>query len=73
MAPARKPDSQEIVVTAADWPSVDWPMQEEGSADPGFTGEGDWGEYHVGVGGYCDDLDPPTGYWSATKSIPTPC
>ena len=35
--PARKPDAEEIVVTAADWPSVEWPMQQHGSP---WTGEG---------------------------------
>ena len=29
--------------------------------------QGDWGEYHLGLGGYCDDLDPPFGYWCAMK------
>lgn len=61
--PFRKPDSEEIVITAKDWPSVDWPMSENGGSK--WTGEGDWGEYHLGLGGYCDDLDPPFGYWCA--------
>lgn len=61
--PRRKPDAEDVVVTADDWPSVDWPMKEDGGST--WTGEGDWGEYHVGVGGYCDDLEPPTGYWCA--------
>jgi hypothetical protein len=26
-------------------------------------GEGDWGDFHIGYGGFCDDLYPPTGYW----------
>ena len=64
--PARKPDSQEVVITAADWPSVEWPMTEAGGGSAlDWTGEGDWGEFHIGVGGYCDDLSPPTGYWCA--------
>ena len=25
--PARKADSEEVVITAADWPGVEWPMQ----------------------------------------------
>ena len=61
--PKRKPDSTEIIVTAKDWPNVEWPMKEKGGSS--WTGEGDWGEYHVGMGGYCDDLDPPYGYWCA--------
>ena len=64
--PFRKPDAQEIVITADDWPSVEWPMTEEGGGTGAtWTGEGDWGEYHLGMGGYCDDLDPPYGYWCA--------
>ena len=67
--PTRKPDATEVVVTAADWPGVEWPMQEDGGSS--WTGEGDWGEFHIGVGGYCDDLevvpDGPTGYWCAMK------
>ena len=61
--PARKPDAREIVITAKDWPSVEWPMSEAGGST--WTGEGDWGEYHLGLGGYCDDLEPPFGYWCA--------
>ena len=38
-------------------------MKEAGGSS--WTGEGDWGEYHLGLGGYCDDLDPPFGYWCA--------
>ena len=65
VAPFRKPNATEIVVTAKDWPSVDWPMSEAGGSS--WTGEGDWGEYHLGLGGYCDDLDPPFGYWCAMR------
>ena len=65
VAPRRKPDATEIVITGDDWPSVDWPMEEAGGSS--WTGEGDWGEYHLGLGGYCDDLDPPFGYWCAMQ------
>ena len=27
------------------------------------SGAGDWGDYHIGHGGFCSDLDPPAGYW----------
>ena len=30
--------------------------------DNTWTGEGDWGEFHAGYGGTCDDVDPPFGY-----------
>jgi hypothetical protein len=63
--PRRKPNGTDIVITAADWPGVEWPMEEAGGSS--WTGEGDWGEYHVGMGGYCDDLDPPYGYWCAMR------
>lgn len=63
--PARKPDAEELVITAEDWPGVEWPMSEDGGSS--WTGEGDWGEYHLGLGGYCDDLNPPVGYWCSMK------
>ena len=70
--PRRKPDAKEIVITADDWPSVEWPMTEEGGGTGAtWTGEGDWGEYHLGMGGYCDDLDPPYGYWCAMAPPPS--
>ena len=53
--PFRHPDSEDVVANDADWPSVEWPHY-EGSQ----TGEGDKGDYHIGVGGYCqDDLQDP--------------
>ena len=30
-----------------------------------WTGEGDWGQYWLGVGGPCADRSPPAGYWCA--------
>ena len=62
--PRRKPDSEELVFTGRDWPSIEWPMAEHGGSR--WTGEGDWGQFHIGQGGYCDDLTPPTGYWYDT-------
>eukprot|EP01060_Flectonema_neradi_P036466 TRINITY_DN7008_c5_g2_i1.p1 TRINITY_DN7008_c5_g2~~TRINITY_DN7008_c5_g2_i1.p1 ORF type:complete len:938 (+),score=167.75 TRINITY_DN7008_c5_g2_i1:72-2885(+) len=58
-----KKNATRIVITAEDWPGVEWPMEQEGGST--WTGEGQWGEYHVGLGGYCDSqgLDPPFGYW----------
>jgi hypothetical protein len=63
--PFAHPDSDDVVVNETDWPDVEWPHY-EGSQ----TGEGDRGDFHIGIGGYCqDDLqDPmvgPTGYWCA--------
>jgi hypothetical protein len=64
--PARKPDSEDVVIVAADWPGVEWPMTVAGGGSAEhWTGEGDWGEFHIGVGGYCNDLSPPSGYWCA--------
>ena len=53
--------ADEIVITAADWPSVEWPMSEKGGST--WTGEGAWGEFHLGANGYCarKGLDPPFG------------
>jgi len=64
--PAKKPDATELIINAADWPSVNWPMSELPDQDD-WTGEGDWGDYHLGMGGYCDDLDPPVGYWCSME------
>ena len=61
--PARKPDAEEVVITANDWPGVEWPMAEAGGSS--WTGEGDWGAFHAGWKGYCDDITPPFGYWCA--------
>jgi|EP01046_Picozoa_sp_COSAG06_P042502 hypothetical protein len=63
--PFRHPDAEDVIANDKDWPSVDWPHY-EGSQ----TGEGDKGDYHIGVGGYCEDdlqdpLTGPTGYWCA--------
>lgn len=66
------------VMTAADWPDVEWPMSimVDGKPVPNsWTGEGDWGEYWLGVGGTCVDRSPPAGYWcapGAPRRISTP-
>ena len=62
-------------MTAADWPSVDWPMNimTGNQTDPDdWTGEGDWGEYWIGVGGTCVDRSPPAGYASSMFYISCP-
>jgi len=61
-----RPPQEEVVITAKDWPGVEWPMDHPGG-DNTWTGEGDWGEFHAGHGGTCDDVDPPFGYWCAKK------
>ena len=61
-----RPPQQEVVVTGADWPGVEWPLHHPGGDDT-WTGEGDWGQFHAGWGGTCDDVDPPFGYWCAKK------
>jgi hypothetical protein len=63
--PFKHQDSQDLVVNDADWPSVEWPHY-EGSQ----TGEGAQGDFHIGLGGYCesdlqDPLVGPSGYWCA--------
>ena len=65
MPPFRHPDAEDVIANDKDWPSVDWPHY-VGSQ----SGEGDKGDYHIGVGGYCEDdlqdpLTGPTGYWCA--------
>lgn len=42
-----RPPQTEVVMTAADWPGVEWPMDHPGG-DNTWTGEGDWGEFHAG-------------------------
>ena len=61
-----RPPQHEVVVTGADWPGVEWPLHHPGGDDT-WTGEGDWGEFHAGYGGTCDDVEPPFGYWCAKK------
>ena len=63
--PFRHADAEDVIANDADWPSVDWPHY-VGSQ----SGEGDKGDFHIGVGGYCEDdlqdpLTGPTGYWCA--------
>ena len=65
LKPDRKPDATELVANGKDWPGVFWPDAEEGGSK--WTGEGDWGDFHIGMGGYCDDIFPPTGYWCSMK------
>ena len=56
-------ETQDVVVTGSDWPEVNWPPLEEGQDGTKNTGQGDWGEYHLGHGGFCNDISPPFGYW----------
>jgi hypothetical protein len=65
VTPQRKPDAEEIIVKGTDWPGVHWPATQEGGSS--WTGEGDWGDFHIGMGGYCDDIEPPTGYWCSME------
>ena len=65
-------------VSGKDWPGVEWPesVPTNGSKfSPGegyyygnWTGEGDWGQFWVGVGGTCVDRSPPVGYWCAPNA-----
>ena len=62
-------ETMDDVTNAASWPGVNWPMAEEShpgmnvtpASGGGQSGEGDSGDFHIGHGGFCDDLDPPTG------------
>ena len=58
------------IVSATDWPGIEWPMLEPlndtSSSTPTndqWTGEGDWGQFWLGVGGTCADRSPDVGYW----------
>ena len=51
----------ELVTNGTEWPSVYWPLKEDGGST--WTGEGDFGDYHIGVDGYCSDIYPAAGYW----------
>ena len=67
VAPFRQPDAEEVVVSGADWPGVEWPPY-DGAQD----GQGDMGHFHIGAGGYCqhdlqDPIAGPTGYWCAMQ------
>ena len=67
------------VIDAKDWPGVDWPdhIMTVNRSDPDgpkiphrdtWTGEGDWGQFWIGVGGTCTDRSPPAGYWCAPRA-----
>eukprot|EP00937_MAST-01D_sp_MAST-1D-sp2_P005490 g5490.t1 len=66
------------VIGAADWPEVEWPeaiMVDGKPAPNSWTGEGDWGQFWLGVNGTCVDRSPPAGYWcapGAPRHISTP-
>ena len=57
-------ETEDDVTNAAGWPGVNWPMAEEKTpgmnvtpaSGGGQSGEGDWGDFHIGHGGFCDDL-----------------
>eukprot|EP01043_Picozoa_sp_COSAG02_P007491 COSAG02_NODE_224_length_28285_cov_39.533066_20_plen_407_part_00 len=57
------------IIGAADWPGIEWPMLEPLNnvssipTNDQWTGEGDWGQYWLGVGGTCADRTPAVGYW----------
>mmetsp|Transcript_20004 Transcript_20004/g.27525 ORF Transcript_20004/g.27525 Transcript_20004/m.27525 type:complete len:912 (+) Transcript_20004:97-2832(+) len=57
-----KPEPTVVVITSDDYPGVEWPMDMP-SPTSDWTGEGDWGEYHVAMNGTCDDVTPSFGYW----------
>lgn len=64
------------IVSAADWPDVDWPAHiyvptangSKAATSDQWTGEGDWGQFWIGEGGTCADREPPVGYWCAPKA-----
>lgn len=67
------------VIDGTDWPGVDWPdhIMSTNRSDPTaplipdrdtWTGEGDWGQYWLGIGGPCADRSPPAGYWCAPRA-----
>mmetsp|Transcript_13516 Transcript_13516/g.34497 ORF Transcript_13516/g.34497 Transcript_13516/m.34497 type:complete len:957 (-) Transcript_13516:26-2896(-) len=62
--PAPRPKPQEVVVNGTAWPGVEWP-----SGDEYWSGMGDSGDFHIGVGGHCAGgaVEPPAGYWCADK------
>eukprot|EP00035_Acanthoeca_spectabilis_P015936 m.322113 g.322113 ORF g.322113 m.322113 type:complete len:169 (+) comp16454_c0_seq102:2541-3047(+) len=56
-------ETKDVVSNTTNWPGVNWPTSEENPIENEQEGEGDWGDFHIGHGGFCDDLDPPAGYW----------
>lgn len=55
-------ETKDVVSNTTNWPGVNWPTSEENPIENEQEGEGDWGDFHIGHGGFCDDLDPPAGY-----------
>eukprot|EP01084_Bolivina_argentea_P030680 56808_1 len=66
MDPIKTDPAETVVINAANYPNVHWPM--EGPGGTTWTGEGDWGDFFQGIGGSCatetlGGVDPPFGYW----------
>ena len=63
-------------IDGADWPQVEWPtFPKSPGLSPRWTGEGDWGQFIMGVGGAaCADYEPAAGYWclDPPRGIATP-
>eukprot|EP01083_Nonionella_stella_P316553 1148432_1 len=73
-APRVYEKAENIIYTADDYkndPNVEWPMQIEGfNTTNQYTGSGNWGEYHIGVGGTCNapGIEPNYGYYCSYNS-----
>jgi hypothetical protein len=57
--------SVDIISNGSMWPGVHWPMNSD--VDECYLNNEDGaagcGNFHIGSGGFCADLDPPVGYW----------
>ena len=60
----------EINASAREWPGMDWPMNESGGVPLSETGTGGQGFYTMGLGGPCNEMDPPYGYACAAGGGP---
>ena len=66
LAPEAKPKATNLIASGVDWPHVYWPAMNPLLPDQP-TGGGDEGEFFLGMGGSCDDVFPPVGYWCSSN------
>ena len=72
--PTKYPPPKDVIYTADNYKNdanVEWPMVIPGYNNTNsWTGMGDWGEYHIGVGGTCNQpgIEPNYGYFCSADS-----
>jgi hypothetical protein len=59
----------DIISNGSMWPGVHWPMASDlgDCREMQEDGVAGCGNFHIGSGGFCSDLDPPVGYWCSKQ------